>query len=65
VAHGMPVFVWMALETQALAVLAFPPLTVAMILLMFDRFVGIRTRVPIPSSGSISSGYLAIPRSTS
>ena len=36
----MPVFVWMALVTQVLALLAFPPLTVAMILLLFDRFFG-------------------------
>jgi cytochrome c oxidase subunit I len=36
----MPVFVWMTLVTQVLALLAFPPLTVAMILLMFDRFFG-------------------------
>jgi cytochrome c oxidase subunit I len=38
----MPVFVWMTLVTQVLALLAFPPLTVAMILLMFDRFFGTR-----------------------
>ena len=36
----MPVFVWMVLVTQFLILLAFPALTVGMILLMFDRFFG-------------------------
>ena len=36
----MPVFVWMVLVTQFLVLLAFPPLTVGMIFLMFDRFFG-------------------------
>jgi len=36
----MPLFVWMTLVTQFLIVLAFPPVTVALIYLMFDRFVG-------------------------
>ena len=36
----MPIFVWMTLITQLLIVLAFPPLTVGLILLGFDRFVG-------------------------
>jgi cytochrome c oxidase subunit 1 len=36
----MPVFVWMVLVTQFLVLLAFPALTVALILLMFDRFFG-------------------------
>jgi cytochrome c oxidase subunit 1 len=36
----MPVFVWMVLVTQILVLLAFPPLTIAMIFLMFDRFFG-------------------------
>jgi cytochrome c oxidase subunit 1 len=34
----MPVFVWMSFVTQFLLVLAFPAITVALILLMFDRF---------------------------
>jgi len=38
----MPVFVWMALVVQFLSILAFPTVTVAMILLMFDRFFGSR-----------------------
>ncbi len=38
----MPVFVWMALVVQFLTILAFPTVTVAMILLMFDRFFGSR-----------------------
>ncbi|MBI3028478.1 MAG: cytochrome c oxidase subunit I [Candidatus Rokubacteria bacterium] len=36
----MPVFVWMTLVTQFLIVLAFPVITVGLILLMFDRFFG-------------------------
>ena len=36
----MPVFVWMVLVTQFLVLLAFPALTVGLILLMFDRFFG-------------------------
>ncbi len=36
----MPLFVWMTLVTQFLIVLAFPPITVGLILLLFDRFFG-------------------------
>jgi cytochrome c oxidase subunit 1 len=36
----MPLFVWMSLVVQFLVVLAFPVITVALILLMFDRFFG-------------------------
>jgi cytochrome c oxidase subunit 1 len=36
----MPVFIWMSFVTQFLIVLAFPAITVALILLMFDRFFG-------------------------
>jgi cytochrome c oxidase subunit I len=36
----MPVFVWMTLTVQFLVVLAFPPITVGLIFLMFDRFFG-------------------------
>jgi len=36
----MPVFVWMTLVTQFLIVLAFPVITVGLILLLFDRFFG-------------------------
>ncbi|HET6368773.1 MAG TPA: cytochrome c oxidase subunit I [Pseudomonadales bacterium] len=36
----MPVFIWMSLVVQFLVVLAFPAITVALILLMFDRFFG-------------------------
>ncbi|MGH7313318.1 MAG: cbb3-type cytochrome c oxidase subunit I, partial [Candidatus Rokuibacteriota bacterium] len=38
----MPVFVWMILVVQFLILLAFPPITVALIFLMFDRFFGTR-----------------------
>jgi cytochrome c oxidase subunit I len=34
----MPVFVWMTLTTQFLIVLAFPPITIGLVFLMFDRF---------------------------
>ncbi len=36
----MPVFVWMTLVVQFLIVLAFPPITIGLIYLMFDRFFG-------------------------
>jgi cytochrome c oxidase subunit 1 len=36
----MPVFVWMSLVVQFLVVLAFPPVTVGLIFLTFDRFFG-------------------------
>src|SRR5207244_4306055 len=36
----MPVFVWMTMVVQFLIVLAFPPITVGLIFLMFDRFLG-------------------------
>jgi cytochrome c oxidase subunit I len=45
----MPVFVWMVLVTQVLVLLAFPALTVGMILLMFDRFFG--TVFFVPNAG--------------
>ncbi len=38
----MPLFVWMALVVQFLIILAFPPVTVGLIFLMFDRFFGTR-----------------------
>jgi cytochrome c oxidase subunit 1 len=34
----MPIFVWMALITMVLLLLAFPSITVGLLLLMFDRF---------------------------
>ena len=45
----MPMFVWMSFITQVLILLAFPVITVALILLMFDRFFG--THFFIPSGG--------------
>jgi cytochrome c oxidase subunit I len=45
----MPVFIWMSLVTQFLLVLAFPAITVGLILLMFDRFFG--TLFYVPSAG--------------
>src|SRR5438876_7171052 len=45
----MPLFVWMSFVVQFLVVLAFPAITVALILLMFDRFFG--TPFYVPSGG--------------
>ena len=42
----MPMFVWMSFITQMLLLLAFPVITVALILLMFDRFFGTHFFVP-------------------
>ena len=42
----MPMFVWMSFITQILILLAFPVITVALILLMFDRFFGTHFFVP-------------------
>ena len=36
----MPMFIWMSFVTQVLLLLAFPAITVALILLMFDRLFG-------------------------
>jgi cytochrome c oxidase subunit I len=45
----LPLFVWTTLITNVLILLAFPPITVALIFLMFDRFFG--TSFYIPSGG--------------
>jgi cytochrome c oxidase subunit 1 len=45
----LPVFVWMTLITQVLILLAFPPITVGLIFLMFDRFLG--TGFYVPAAG--------------
>jgi cytochrome c oxidase subunit I len=45
----MPMFTWMSFITQVLILLAFPVITVALILLMFDRFFG--THFFVPSGG--------------
>jgi cytochrome c oxidase subunit I len=45
----MPMFVWMSFITQILLLLAFPVITVALILLAFDRFFG--THFFVPSGG--------------
>ena len=45
----LPIFVWMTLVTNVLILLAFPPITVALIFLMFDRFFG--TNFYIPAGG--------------
>jgi len=45
----MPMFTWMSFITQVLLLLAFPVITVALILLMFDRFFG--THFYVPAAG--------------
>src|SRR5216117_2128410 len=46
----MPPFVWMTLVTSFLIILAFPVITVALVFLLFDRFVG--THFFVPSGGA-------------
>src|SRR3989442_1312043 len=45
----LPVFSWMTLVTSFLIITAFPVITVALVLLMFDRFFG--THFYLPSAG--------------
>jgi cytochrome c oxidase subunit 1 len=45
----LPLFVWTTLVTNVLILLAFPPVTVALIFLMFDRFFG--TAFYLPGGG--------------
>ncbi|HEU4698735.1 MAG TPA: cytochrome c oxidase subunit I [Gemmatimonadales bacterium] len=45
----MPIFVWMSFITQVLLLLSFPVITVALIMLMFDRLFG--THFFVPASG--------------
>jgi cytochrome c oxidase subunit 1 len=46
----MPPFVWMTLVTSFLIILAFPVITVAIVFLLFDRFVG--TNFFVPAAGA-------------
>jgi cytochrome c oxidase subunit 1 len=46
----MPPFVWMTLVTAFLIILAFPVITVALVFLLFDRFMG--TNFYVPASGA-------------
>ncbi|HVP40290.1 MAG TPA: cytochrome c oxidase subunit I [Candidatus Saccharimonadales bacterium] len=46
----LPVFSWMTLVTSFLIILAFPIITVALILLMFDRMAG--THFFVPAAGA-------------
>ena len=48
----LPLFVWTTLVTNVLILLAFPPITVALIFLMFDRFFG--TPFYIPGGGGLA-----------
>jgi cytochrome c oxidase subunit 1 len=66
----MPIFTWMTLVVQFLLLLAFPVITVALFLLMFDRFFGtnffdVAAGAPTRCSGSTCSGCSATPRCTS
>ena len=45
----MPIFVWMSFITQILLLLSFPVITVALMMLMFDRLFG--THFFVPSGG--------------
>src|SRR5207244_10993275 len=45
----LPVFSWMTLVTSFLIITAFPVITVALVLLMFDRFFG--THFYLPAAG--------------
>ncbi|MBI2872836.1 MAG: cytochrome c oxidase subunit I [Chloroflexi bacterium] len=45
----MPVFAWMTLVTSFIMIFAFPVITVALVELMFDRFLG--TNFFVPSAG--------------
>ena len=45
----LPLFVWTTLVTNVLILLAFPPITVALVFLMFDRFFG--TPFYLPGGG--------------
>ncbi len=42
----LPTFTWMTLVTQFIVITAFPVITVALVLLMFDRFFGTHFFVP-------------------
>jgi cytochrome c oxidase subunit 1 len=54
----MPIFCWAALIVNILIVLAFPAITVALILLTFDRFIG--THFYIPSIYDSASNTLLV-----
>ncbi len=46
----LPPFVWMTLVTSFLIILAFPVITVALVFLLFDRFIG--TNFYVPAAGA-------------
>ena len=52
----LPVFVWMSLVTSFLVVFAFPPFTVATILLFFDRLLGSHFFIPVILDGQAAGG---------
>ena len=52
----LPVFIWMSLITSFLVVFAFPPFTVATILLFFDRLLGSTFFIPAVLDGQAAGG---------
>ena len=67
--NRLPLFTWMTLIVSFLIVFAFPSITVALILLMFDRLMGTAFFLPgggaTPCCGSTCSGSSATRRCTS
>ena len=65
----LPLFVWMMLWTLVLILVAIPPFTAALVMLLFDRHLGTHffdtQRAARPCYGNTCSGSSAIPRSTS
>jgi cytochrome c oxidase subunit 1 len=49
----MPLFTWMTLVTSFLIILAFPVITVALILLLFDRLTGTNFYVPAANADPV------------
>ena len=67
--NRFPLFVWGILVTSLLIIFAIPSITVALILLLFDRYFGTGfispRRKATRSCGSTSFGSLGIPKSIS
>ncbi len=64
----LPLFTWVTLITSFLIIFAFPSITIALILLMFDRLAGTSFFLPSGATrccGSICSGFSGTLRCTS